>query len=716
MAVAALVVVSANAQFTSKKAAGHKALHKTAVRPSQSVKFDKKNYVMPTQSFGVFSESLYSANVKLNKQARGAKALKSDKKSLKLATRRAGTVLESYDAYGTDNDNGATTWTMQTATQEGKLYMGDVIPTISDGVIAVEYTLAGNTITIEPQFVGSVEQEGVTDYIFLFSASSANGNITMTLNDDNTISTDDDILYGGFTEEKFTPITASDFMDKYTGYYEYVSKISYLIPGQAKAPYVQYEPDGLYLHVNSSPSWYGYQNISIMHLPADATSTFLNTTEDVTDTWSWSIAKLKVAASGQGLEVDEQLTADTRNLSITPAPNSAYYQPILKGTYSELESEPYQWSVRRNKETGYVYGGGDMTYDMSDGTTAQINKCDPANRVSAAAFLGTPDVNSQKYVFSNLIFYQGKPVAPLYFKGISLWVGAFAKTDNIALKCKIQKVTRDPETLRITLGDVIAEADLDVDDIFLDTEDPSDVWAQLNWNSFYKEDEEGLSEDVESLQVTDEFAIVFEGWNNGTFTAEPVIEYSGDMVNTAGTTSLYMQQPDDDAIYGFFNNYAKPYVSYKGAVYGWLHTEDSKDIVLPADGGTAKIHVEPLFCAVDEQDNNYTSLWLAEDSDNPDWLNINITNEVYTEEEFSFDLNFQADALPAGVAGRTANLIFEQKAARLAVTVTQGESTGINVTVKQLDKNTPAYNLAGQRVNADFKGLVIKNGKKMIQK
>ncbi len=48
--------------------------------------------------------------------------------------------------------------------------------------------------------------------------------------------------------------------------------------------------------------------------------------------------------------------------------------------------------------------------------------------------------------------------------------------------------------------------------------------------------------------------------------------------------------------------------------------------------------------------------------------------------------------------------------------VIPGSSTGIsNITTSATD-NAPAYNLAGQKVNAAYKGIVIKNGKKMIKK
>ena len=38
-----------------------------------------------------------------------------------------------------------------------------------------------------------------------------------------------------------------------------------------------------------------------------------------------------------------------------------------------------------------------------------------------------------------------------------------------------------------------------------------------------------------------------------------------------------------------------------------------------------------------------------------------------------------------------------------------------NITVEQ-NVNAPAFNLAGQRVNAAYKGIVVKNGKKFLNK
>lgn len=728
-AVAAVIAVSAGAQTLGKKGLANKSHRQTQKVRLKATKLSKADFVAPAATFGgKLTETQFGIDKKLDKKAAGYYDMRAHKGTFKAAStsasNRAGSVQAAYDGYGT-SENESVKWSMTATTSLGGGTFTNVIPEIEEVLtgVTVNYTkgLIGSTITIKPQYAGTYsgtdkQDNPYTHYLYIFSGSSEDGSISMTINDDNTISTSDEILYGAFNENAFTPVTDESFENKYEGYYEYVSSISYLLPGQQKAPVVMYEPDGVYLHATYSPSWYSYSEVSLMHIPADARTNFLNYTQDDTDTWSWTMNKLKVNSAGDGYEVDETMTATTPYFYLDSYYNSVYDFPALVGSFNGASSDPYQWSIHRTHTGGYIYAGGDTEYEFSDGSLAQINKCDPANRPTTAAYMGTPDINSNQYNISTLIFYQGKPAAPLYFEGISLWVSNFVQKENFTLKCKIQKVTRDEETLKITLGDVIAEADVDLADIVLDEEDASDVWALLNWNNFYQADEEGLTEEVDYLQIDDEFAIVFEGWNNGTFTASPVIEYTGDLVNTASTTSLYLKQDGDDAVYGFYKNFSHVYVSYKGAVYGWLHTDDSKDIKIAAEGGQASIHVEPMFSGRDEDGNATTALWLADGSDEPEWLTIGIANEVYTSSDYGFDLVFQADALPAGTNGRQANLIFEQWGSQLAVTVTQGEGTGISVAVNKLDSKSPAYNLAGQRVNNDYKGLIIKNGRKFVNK
>ncbi len=106
----------------------------------------------------------------------------------------------------------------------------------------------------------------------------------------------------------------------------------------------------------------------------------------------------------------------------------------------------------------------------------------------------------------------------------------------------------------------------------------------------------------------------------------------------------------------------------------------------------------------------------------PNWLSV----ADYDDSNYSADkqwytiLNFNAQALPAGVEGRqaTMRIVSEMGAKSQEFTVTQGTvATGINdITDNTKETKTGMYNLNGQRVGSDYKGIVIENGKKVIRK
>ena len=80
----------------------------------------------------------------------------------------------------------------------------------------------------------------------------------------------------------------------------------------------------------------------------------------------------------------------------------------------------------------------------------------------------------------------------------------------------------------------------------------------------------------------------------------------------------------------------------------------------------------------------------------------------------------QTYTIPAEAAGSTSFKMSRSKTGtNLFITkfvITSGGSTGINTvkTVRVVDGTR--YNLAGQKVDSSYKGVVIKNGKKMVQK
>lgn len=53
----------------------------------------------------------------------------------------------------------------------------------------------------------------------------------------------------------------------------------------------------------------------------------------------------------------------------------------------------------------------------------------------------------------------------------------------------------------------------------------------------------------------------------------------------------------------------------------------------------------------------------------------------------------------------------------VVIKITYGAGSGItNAETKKIDLDAPVYNLNGQKVSKDYKGVVVKNGKKYVQK
>lgn len=115
----------------------------------------------------------------------------------------------------------------------------------------------------------------------------------------------------------------------------------------------------------------------------------------------------------------------------------------------------------------------------------------------------------------------------------------------------------------------------------------------------------------------------------------------------------------------------------------------------------------------------------------PDWLKYTVDESarMYTDPQNSqlvyntgeVHLSFTCDPLPEGVTGRTAYMHIEGAGvySKNPIIILQGDSNvadAINNVDATVKKNNFTYNLAGQRVNDDYKGIVIKNGKKMVNK
>lgn len=116
-----------------------------------------------------------------------------------------------------------------------------------------------------------------------------------------------------------------------------------------------------------------------------------------------------------------------------------------------------------------------------------------------------------------------------------------------------------------------------------------------------------------------------------------------------------------------------------------------------------------------EGNDNYTITGL------PSWIKKVTVDETTLADYGLLLLYVTAEPLPEGVTGRQCelNLVGKGYTSTNPVEVLQGDATPNaieNVTVRPVAADGKLYNVAGQRVDANYKGIVIQNGKKYLNK
>lgn len=102
--------------------------------------------------------------------------------------------------------------------------------------------------------------------------------------------------------------------------------------------------------------------------------------------------------------------------------------------------------------------------------------------------------------------------------------------------------------------------------------------------------------------------------------------------------------------------------------------------------------------------------------DVPSWLTITLREETGSELGYSTHAVLDVQALPAGEPMREATLRFAFPGAYLDYHITQGVSTAVTTIGRDSEREGAVYNMLGQKVSPNAKGLLIKNGKKIYVK
>ncbi len=101
----------------------------------------------------------------------------------------------------------------------------------------------------------------------------------------------------------------------------------------------------------------------------------------------------------------------------------------------------------------------------------------------------------------------------------------------------------------------------------------------------------------------------------------------------------------------------------------------------------------------------------------PSWLTLTLREETGSELGYATHAVLEAQALPAGEPMREATLRFAFPGAYLDYHITQGVNTAVTTVGSDIEPADGAvYNMLGQKVGPNAKGLLIKNGKKILVK
>ena len=130
-----------------------------------------------------------------------------------------------------------------------------------------------------------------------------------------------------------------------------------------------------------------------------------------------------------------------------------------------------------------------------------------------------------------------------------------------------------------------------------------------------------------------------------------------------------------------------------------------------------------------EDGDNYEDAGYYEFEGIPDWADVKIDPTYYEYESSDGSIRglhmvwFTVEPLPEGVTGRSATVSISSilgAKSNEPIYIIQGDEGSSGVKAIKFDADGKfvgsTFNMSGQKVGADFKGLVIKNGRKFMNK
>ncbi|MBR4388639.1 MAG: hypothetical protein IKT00_05625 [Prevotella sp.] len=525
---------------------------------------------------------------------------------------------------------------------------------------------------------------------------------------------------------------------------------------------------------------YGYYNNMVLVAPWDETPFINRATDPKRTEWGIETSSGKVSLQDEADEeynlpfalppmamyyCPTLYTGDGSN-SWDLSQNSVYYQRVSSNYTTRILTDSVTAFKATDDHAAYLYNG---TYYGPYATWGLLSD----------NMYGSGIMEEDEYTFTSYRAeqYFGKPQAPIYIENIYAVGSSFSRDpfkEGGKLYCHICGV-KDYEARWGTIK--VADMDNIIATLVCEPGDTLDFVTEDERNQqtiyegtllFTNKQVNAFGNIVEKpVVVNEEFVLAFTGfesdlvdfgiyglrvpiedetvengtiwgvWNDGE---EQYVQYSADIAMNVGINGMYVKYNTD-----IFINPTTGEVLPLTEVRLDAETGEAMD-----DGGVGFNYVPfttPTRWFDDQGAPNYE---VEMDDDAKEWLGVEVQELVDAEMEITVDdliaaIIFYADPLPADATVEVnTGSASETRNARYAIThvkgyevesdpiiVVQGDitieeakelaasATGIeNVTVVKADQQSKSkiYNLNGQQVNGSYKGIVIRDGKKVINK
>ncbi len=495
-----------------------------------------------------------------------------------------------------------------------------------------------------------------------------------------------------------------------------------------KAPIGYKNPEGTYW-ISLSEKNYGYSGYTFLFsspcVPLEFTAIHGDT---VSREWKYVDPSEEYGMFNPKLTSTEK----TINLTYTYAKPTQIEIPALKGTGTNLTDSTFMGNSYMLIARPYLENTSAGRYGMGNNPTAKV------------FWFNTKYYNSSTFTFNSnyqdIPFQQrwlnqykswygdgvtavkvkalgehfAKPVAPLTLNAVLLNARATAE-----LKHDIKMTVRDAN-LNI-LGYFVKK----VDDIAPHASYASYDYYMMKFTELY--DAEGNQ--IEELILDKEFYVFCELDPEDTETQLSIYYYRAPYMSGNISMKTLCDMTRDGVEYtdialnagGVFtdNTCNKSFTIWLLGQFNYLKG-DVTEYEAPTTGGNVnvKMTASKEYLTYMERDPNW-NVTLQDGSNLPNWITVDATDSFDEEYIYQGTSDVKITVAPQGTESeaREAVVMFSYQGDKHLVKITQAATTtGITTITTENDDNAPAYNIAGQRVNSNTNGIIIKNGKKVINR